>query len=364
MLKKTDIKEISKTLEIKNCSIQNMVGAYVNDEKEIVCNIDQKFLAMPEELLFKYLALAKKLYNKNIGDNVLSVPFGDVWDSDETKRLLNRVLDSRLKDETLLEALYDKIIDEYDCVGNYLILLWYDVYDIPGRGSDGADQDESEEVYEHIMCAICKVNLTAAGLSYDPKQNEFAVRERDWVVEYPSCGFTYPSFEERQPEYDKVLFYTAEPKKPPHYFMERCLGLEKVRTITEIRNDFTVVLKKALGSTMDADYWLPHIGKQMYLTHAGDEEVLLTPEELEKFCGQTGMGEVSAQDIRKEYIKEFGEEWPKVAYLLNRSMVKKVQELIEKQKLQSTFREAATTLKTLQGPNELVERLHTLADGK
>lgn len=364
MLKKTDIKEIAKTLEINQCSIQNMVGAYVNDEKEIVCNIDQKFLAMPEDLLFKYLALAKKLYNKNVEDNVLSVPFGSVWDNDEAKQLLNELLDSKLRDETLLETLYDRIIDEYDCVGNYLILLWYDVYDIPGRGSDGADQDESEELYEHIMCTICRVNLTAAGLSYDPKQNEFAVRERDWVVEYPSCGFVYPSFEERTPEWDKVLFYTREPKAPQHEFMERGLGLEKVRTITEIRNDFTLVLKKALGSTTDADYWLPHIGKQMYLTHVGDEKIQLLPEELEKFCENAGMGEVNAQNIRNEYIKEFDTRYPKVAYFLNRSMIKKVQELIEKQKLQNTFREAAVTLKTLQGPNELVERLHTLADGK
>ena len=140
--------------------------------------------------------------------------------------------------------------------------------------------------------------------------------------------------------------------------------MEEVRTITEIRNDFALVLKKALGSTTDADYWLPHIGKQLYLTHVGDEEVRLLPDELEKFCEQTGMGEVNAQNVRKEYIKEFSTGFPKVAYFLNSSMVKKAQELIEKQKLQSMFREAANTLKSLQGPNELVERLHTLADAK
>lgn len=363
MLRITDIKEIAKTLEINQCSIQNMVGAYVNGDKEIVCKINQKFLTMPEELLFKYLALAKKLYNKNIGDNVLSVPFG-LWRGDKRKQLLNGVLESRLKDEVLLEELYEEIINEFDYVGNYLILLWYDAYDIPGRGTDGAEQDESDTVYEHIMCAICRVNLTAAGLSYKPNQNAFVVRERDWVVEYPSCGFVYPSFEDRTPEYDNVLFYTHEPKAPQHNFMERGLGLQKVRTITEIRNAFTLVLKKALGSTTDAEYWLLHIAKEMYLTHVGDEECLLLPDELEIFCNQTGMGEVNVQNIRKEYIKEFMNEYPKVTYFLNKSMIKKAQELIEKQKLQNTFREAANTLKALTGTNDLVERLHTLADAK
>lgn len=361
MLKKTDIKEIANTLEIQNCSIQNMVGAYVNQDKEIVCKIDQKFLTMPEELVFKYLAIAKKLYNKKVGDNAVSAPFAGNFRGTEAADMLNRLLDSKLKDEVLLDAFYDRIIDEYDYVGNYLILLWYDVYDIPGKGSDRADQDESEEVYEHIMCAICRVNLTAAGLSYKQNKNEFAVRERDWVVDYPACGFVYPSFEDRTVEYDNIMFYCEKPANPPHSFMERCLGMQPVRTVTEILKDFGYVLSRTLDGTNEAEYWMPHIAKQMYLAHPDDEEVTLYPEELEKFCGQTGMGEVKAQNIRNRYIGEFSPNFPKVSYFLNRSTIKEIEELMEKQERQIIFRKAAVALEKADGERDLIEQLRSLA---
>ncbi len=364
MIKKSDIKEISKTLEIKECSIQNMVGAYVDKDKSIVCKIDQKFLTLPEELLFKYLAIAKKLYSKKVGDNVISSSFSEHIYGEETKRLLELVLESKLKDEVALDALYDRIIDEYDCVGNFLILLWYDVYDIPGRGTDGADQGESEEVYERIMCAICRVDLTAAGLSYKPNTNEFAVRERDWVVDYPACGFVYPSFEDRTVERESIMFYCEKAANPPHGFMERGLGMQPCRTITEIRKDFGHVLTKALDGTSEAEYWMPHIAKQMYMAHPDDEDVILLPKELEKFCGQTGMGEVKAQNIRNRYISEFNPKYPKVSYFLNRSAIKAVEELMKKQERQIIFRKAAVALEKAEGESDLIEQLYSLAESK
>lgn len=364
MLTRTDIREIGLTLNINGCSIQNMVGAYVNADKDIVCRINQRFLTLPEELLFKYLAIAKKMFNKNVDDNTLAVPFEDTCKSDESKRLLQILVESKLKDEDALEMLYDRIIEEYYCESNFLILLWYDVYDIPGKGTDGKDQDESEEIYAHIMCAICRVDLTTAGLSYKPKDNTFAVRERDWVVDMPSCGFVYPAFENREVEWDKAMFYTAKPAEAPHDFMERGLGLKEIRTITEIRKDFSNVLKQALGSVYDAEYWMPHIGKQIYLTYGDDEEAILPPDELEILCNQTGMGEVNAQNIRKAYRGMFYLKYPKAAYFLNKSMIKDVEALIKKQELQNTCRKAAVALEQAVGENELTEELRTLADGK
>ena len=363
-MNRTEVKEIEKTLHINHCSIQKMVGAYVNEEKEIVCYINQTFLAMPEELIFKYLAIAKKLFNKNVEDNVLSAPFAGNSNTEHVQNLFQTLLNSHLKNVDALSELYDRIIEEYDYVGNYLILLWYDVYDVPGKGSDGADQDESEEVYEHLMCAICRVDLTAAGLSYNPRSNEFMVRQRDWVVDLPDCGFVYPSFEDRTAQYDRMMFYASKPANVPHNFMEQCLQLQPVRSITEIRRDFGLVLKRALGSVHDAEYWLPYIGQQIYMEYGDDEETCLFPEELEAFCNKTGMGEVCAQKIRTEYASEFSPKYPKVSYFLNKSMIKEVEALMEKQEIQNTFRKAAKALKEAAGESDLTEQLYALANGK
>jgi len=78
---------------------------------------------------------------------------------------LMKLRKSKLKDDQLIESFYDKIIENYDYPENYYIILVHAVYDIPGKTSDGIEMDDaSEEIYEHILCSICPVKLSKAGL--------------------------------------------------------------------------------------------------------------------------------------------------------------------------------------------------------
>lgn len=81
-----------------------------------------------------------------------------------------------------MDAFYDLVIDSYDYVGNYLILVFHDAYDVMTKTSDNNKLDESEEVYEYLLCAICPVNLTKPGLGYREDENRIGPRIRDWVV--------------------------------------------------------------------------------------------------------------------------------------------------------------------------------------
>ena len=85
--------------------------------------------------------------------------------------------DSELKDESVLDEFYDKIIQNYYYPGNYLILLIHQVYDIPGKTSDGIDmEDASDEVYNYILCSICPVTLSKPGLDMLKKAMNFIIR--------------------------------------------------------------------------------------------------------------------------------------------------------------------------------------------
>lgn len=92
-----------------------------------------------------------------------------------------------------MDAFYDLVIDSYDYVGNYLILVFHDAYDVMTKTSDNNKLDESEEVYEYLLCAICPVNLTKPGLGYREDENRIGPRIRDWVVGAPDTGFVFPA---------------------------------------------------------------------------------------------------------------------------------------------------------------------------
>ena len=86
------------------------------------------------------------------------------------------------------------MIETYDYPGNYLILLFHDAYDVMKKTNDNMQLDESEEVYEYLLCAICPVTLSKAALGYREEENRIGSRIRDWVVGVPDSGFVFPAF--------------------------------------------------------------------------------------------------------------------------------------------------------------------------
>ena len=138
---KQEISEIKKLFTPKNCSITRICGCYVDGEKNKKTELKQAFLSLPEEEMFKYFEILRKTLSGSPGRNLLTLEFQDTvkdtLSQDENREenaqeFLLRLRESRLKDDALLEEYYDKIIESYEYVGNYLILVIHDVYDVPG----------------------------------------------------------------------------------------------------------------------------------------------------------------------------------------------------------------------------------------
>lgn len=190
MIKK-EISEIKRQFTPSNCSITRICGCYVDGEKNKKTEFKEAFLSLPEDDMFKYFEILRKNLSGTLGKNLLNLEFP--LDSEMEgcpQEFLLKLRNSRLQDDEILDAFYDRIIETYDYVGNYLILLIHDAYDIPGKTSDGIEmEDASDEVYSYIMCSICPVDLSKPGLSYDELENSFKNRVRDWVVGMPEMGF-------------------------------------------------------------------------------------------------------------------------------------------------------------------------------
>ena len=211
---KQEISEIKKLLTQKNCSITRICGCYVDGEKNKKTEFKQAFLALPEEEMFKYFEILRKTLSGTLGKNLLTLEFPLKSEEEGgTQEFLLRLRDSKLKDDALLEEYYDKIIANYEYVGNYLILVVHDVYDVPGKTSDGIEmEDASDEIYEYILTCICPVELSKPGLSYNAEENTFLNRIRDWVVTLPETGYLFPAFTDRSSDIHSALYYSKYPE--------------------------------------------------------------------------------------------------------------------------------------------------------
>ena len=240
MIRKKDILEIKRLT--KDCHYQRLKGCYVNASKEILATIDENFLNLPEEQYYKYLDIAKQIFQpKSIDDKNLELELSD-------SRALQHLIESNLDDAAVAE-LYEAIIESFDYVGSYMILLFKDTYDIMKRTSDNIDLDESEEVYDYMICAICPVELEKPALQ--ATEQGVTDLDRKWIIGKPVEGFVYPAFEERSSNQDKALYYTAHPDDPSHAIMEYVLMGAPRYTATECRIRLEDIIENALGQASE-----------------------------------------------------------------------------------------------------------------
>ena len=252
---KQEISEIKRRFGIKGCSITRICGCYVDGEKNKKTEFKQAFLSLPEEEMFKYFEIFRKSLSGGLGKNLLNLEFPlRAEETGGTQEFLLRLRNSGLKDDVLLEALYDKIIEAYEYVGNYLILLVHDAYDVPGRTLDGLDmEDSSDEVYEYISCCICPVELSKPGLSYDVEENTFRNRVRDWVVGMPETGFLFPAFNDRGSDVHGALYYSRDAEELQENFMDQLLGCPVPMSAGIQKETFQTLIEETLGETCALD---------------------------------------------------------------------------------------------------------------
>lgn len=252
---KQEINEIKKLYTPKKCSITRICGCYVDGEKNKKTELAQAFLALPEEEMFKYFEILRKCLSGSPGKNLLTLEFPlNTEYEGGTQEFLLRLRDSKLKDDSLLEQFYDCVISGYEYVGNYLILLIHDAYDVPGRTRDGIEmEDASDEVYEYILCCICPVNLSKPGLSYNAVENTFQNRIRDWVVDLPETAFLFPAFHDRSTDLHSTLYYSKDAENLRESFVEQLLGCPLPLSAGGQKETFQALIEETLGDTCDIE---------------------------------------------------------------------------------------------------------------
>lgn len=252
-MNKKEVLEIRKQFTPANCAITRICGCYVDHEKNKKLQTKEAFLSLPEEEAFKYFDIFRKTLSGSIGKNLLNLDYSIEREEHEFPHgVLMELRATKLQDDSVLEDFYDSIIENYDCNENYYIILIHGMYDIPGKSSDDVEMfDTSDEVYEFILCSICPVNLSKAGLSYDAQDNKIEDRVRDWVVDKPDKGFLFPAFNDRGTDIHSALYYTRKSDEIQPEMIENVLGAEMVVSADVEKDSFLHLIEDVLGDKCD-----------------------------------------------------------------------------------------------------------------
>ncbi|RHO30979.1 DUF4317 domain-containing protein [Roseburia sp. AM16-25] len=387
-MNKKEVAEIKRRLKKESCTIQHMCGCYVDAEKNKLVTFSQKFLNLEEDEFYKYLEIAGKALSGTLGNNLLELEFPiDEEAVGGRQQILMALRASKLEDDALLDTYYDLIIDSYDYVGNYLITLYYDVYDVPLKGTDELAMDESDEVYEYLLCCICPVALSKPGLGYLEGEHRIGARIRDWVVGPTDTAFLFPAFNGRATDIHSTLVYTKNAKEPHEEFWANGLGCGTKRTATQKRDAFENMVVQTLGpddeETKDTVLDVQQNLNDFILVEKEkvdkDEPILLDGEMITEILTDAGISEPKAEKIKASYESFFEDTLPDAQELLDAKAIKNNEVRVEKKQLQEKVVDLTKKLEdagviTSDGTDidvvvkvtpEKVEEIHTaFVDGK
>lgn len=358
-MRKKDILELKKRFKKDHCTFSKMCGCYVNGEKHAILKFRETFLNLEEEEYFKYLEIAKKVLSGTIGNNILELNFPLNEDLiNKRQSSLMQLKHSQLKDDAILDAFYDLIINNYDYTGNFIILLFHDAYDVITKTNDNLKIDESEEVYEYVLCAICPVSLSDPGLRYFEEENKIKARTRDWVVEAPTNGFVFPAFIDRSSDVNSIMYYTKNAKDTHPELMENVLGCYSKQTATIQKETFQSIIKDSFSADEEkADKIFMEVQENLntmideYNSTYEDtdcEPITLTKDNIQSLLIESGVPEEITTKIEKSYVQSFGDDLPLAESLIDAKALKANEQRKKEENLQKQVEILQTRLEQVK----------------
>ncbi len=340
---KKDILELKKRLNKTDCSITRLCGCYVDNNKNKVLTLSETFLNLDDEEFYKYLDLSRKCLSGTVGNNLMQLDFPEMEEAPGGRQqFLMGIKESGLKNEELLDRFYDLVIEHYDYTGNFLILLFKDAYDVITKTNDGLKLDESEEVFDYLLCAVCPVTLSKPGLGYREEENRIGARIRDWVVGAPDTGFIFPAFSDRSADIHSLIYYIKDTKDSRPEFVENVLGCSAKRTATEQHQLFSSIVKQALSPVRDdTEEVLLGLQESFQEIACPDEEdiyeqpepVILTDDLVDEVLAEHKILGDAARHIKEGISREFEAEPPVLQNLIDEKALEKNARKKEEQQL-------------------------------
>lgn len=369
-MNKKEVLELKRRFKKEAATFTRVCGCYVDGNHNKVCKFGNTFLNLEEDEFYKYLEIANKALSGTIGNNLLELKFPiEEEEVGGRQHILMALRASKLEDENLLDTFYDLVIDTYDHAGNYLIVLFHDAYDVMSRTSDNNNLDESEEVYEYLICAICPVDLSKPGLGFLEEEHRIGPRVRDWVVGAVDTAFLFPAFNDRSTDIHSTLFYTKNTKEPHSEFMANGLGCGIERTATEQKMAFHSIVRNVLGAEdehtddvlLDLQQNLSDMIDEYAETHDDDEDVfLLDKEVVTKLLADSDISEEKAAKIEKSVDEAFGEKPPAAENVINSKALVQNELRVEKMALEDQV--GTLTVQLNEKDEALAERTSQLIE--
>lgn len=307
-MNKRELAEIRRRLHADKCATWGISGCYVSEKGEIVSRFELPASMLAEDELERYLAIFRKSLTGTVGKNLIQVPFtvSQVENSAE-HTLMMKLKSGKETRDSVLDELYSKIVQSVSFESRYAVLILNESYDVIHKG-----REESEEVFNFVLCVICPVAETKAALCYDSESRKFKSKGSDFVLKAPQLGFMFPSFDQRSANIYSAVYYTKDPAVCRTAFTDALFNAELPLAAEVQKTTFSDVLCASLGSectyevVRDVREHIVGLVEEADADKFNDDAPIVGKGEMKALLQSIGVSEEKVEAFGNEYDEAFG----------------------------------------------------------
>lgn len=300
-----ELKEIRRRLKPERSNATVIYGRYVNGEGKTLARIKEPVSELSNEEAEKYFDTFRKPLSGKLGKTLIPISFSARQEEGGEYQRLFKIWQNRMQDQQTIERLFDSIVSGIDLDGNFVALLMMDAYDVPVKDSDG--EDESDETFHYMVCAICPVKHGKIELDYMDTENRFHDTVIRQMIGAPSLGFMFPSFTDRATDLHSAMVYSAKTDPNWEVFVRGTFGIGEEMPLTgeEKKAKFDSMLSEALADSCDFNTvhsMHEELATQLLIHKEAKEQepLVITPNQMSTILSNAGV------DKRAVYAVEEG----------------------------------------------------------
>lgn len=206
MINREDMLELTRRMTPSRTCFSRIAGCYMDRDGFEDGSFHTHFGKLSEADKKKNLEIAKAIPFAKTNEQLKEYEFAtgaarknSLW------TLLMGLKAAELKDDGLLSILYEMIAEQYKTNSDYAIYVFYGSYDVPAKAADKERLEDSEEVYDFIICSVAPLQA-----EYEPGKPEF--------------GFLFPAFSDRSSDNSRIDIFHADPEQVQSDVIKRILG--------------------------------------------------------------------------------------------------------------------------------------------
>lgn len=188
-INRDDMLELTRRMTLSRNCFSRIAGAYFDAEGFVDGTFNKHFQKLSKKDQQFNLEIAKAVPFSKTNEELLEyVLEPEDMGKESIWQMLMALKTCELKNDALLDVLYEVIGEKYRSSSDYAFYIFYGNYDVPLKAKDKESLWESEEVYSFMIGVICPVH-------------------GDYEPDAPVSGFLFPAFKDRSSDTGRIEIF-------------------------------------------------------------------------------------------------------------------------------------------------------------